>query len=136
MLNNNVGWENHGITSGAADYFYSPRVTIVSDALNDPAAIDPTTGLPMNGSFTTSLQGAEVKNFAIGTGEAPSSFTSYASISGRGLSRAYFRALGLPDTVINNLFKKDMTLKFSMRVRVAGAIDFGQFFYTFRLIGN
>jgi hypothetical protein len=136
MLNNGVGWENDGITSGGAGFFYSPRVTIVSDALNDPAAIDPTTGLPMNGSYTVGLAGSEARNIVIAPGDSASAFTNNASIAGRGLSRSYFRAIGLPEPVINKLFKKDMTLKFGIRVNVFGAIDFAQFFYTFRILGN
>ncbi len=29
-----------------------------------------------------------------------------------------------------------MTLKFGIRVNVAGAVDYAQFFYTYRLLGN
>lgn len=134
MLNNGVEYDNFGITTGGATLFYSPRITIVSDALNDPAALDPTTGLPMNGSFTTSLAGSTVKFLNLAGGETD--IQNYASVGGRGLSRAYFRSIGLPDNVINKLFKKEMTLKFGIRVNVNGAIDFGQFFYTFRLIGQ
>ncbi len=68
MLNNGVGFENHGTTTGFAQVVYIPRVTIVSDALNDPAAIDPATGLPMNGSYTTSLAGSVIKGFNVAAG--------------------------------------------------------------------
>lgn len=143
LLNNSVGFDSFSTTPTSTmpiirpvTYFYVPRVTIVSDALNDPAAIDPGTGLPMNGSFTTSLSGSVTRTFSVPTGEFLTDYRSYASVSGRGLSRAYFKAIGLPDTVINNLFKKDMTLKFGIRGRATGPIDFSQMFFTYRLVGN
>jgi hypothetical protein len=134
MLNNGVGYQNNGLTTGAGFLLYSPKITIVSDALNDPAAIDPTTGLPMGGSFTTSLAGSRLRNIVFAGGETD--FDNYASVSGRGFSRTYFQSLGLPQTVIDNLYKKPMTLKFGIRVTIGGAIDYGQFYYTFRLLGN
>jgi hypothetical protein len=133
MLNNGIFLENDG-TAGNASYIYTPRVTIVSDALNDPAALDPVTGNPMNGSFTTSMSGSSSDFFTPIPGQTKNQ--SYASVAGRGFSRIYFKSIGLPNTVIDNLFKKPMTLKFGIRVRVSGAIDFGQFFYSFRLIGQ
>lgn len=137
MLNNSPGFDSYDPgTGGYVSISYSPRVTIESVALNDPAAIDPNTGLPMNGSFTTSLTGGQTKFFTIEPGMARSDYASYASISGRGLSRSYFAALGLPNNVINKLFKKDMKLKFGIRVHVGGQIDFAQFYYTYRLLGN
>ena len=134
LVQNSVFVENDGLATGSASYSYSPRVTIESDALNDPAAIDPNTGLPMNGSFTASLSGAAQKGWTPQPGEFENQ--NYASVGARGFSRAYFRGLGLPDNVINKLFKKKMTLKFGIRVRVSGALDFGQFFYQFRLMGQ
>lgn len=137
MLNNNPGYDSYDTGTGSVvNLFYTPRVTIESDALNDPTAINPTTGLPMNGSFTTSLAGNKTMFFTNEPGAAKSEYTGYASISGRGLSRSYFQALGLPNNVINKLFKKDMKLKFGIRVRVQGQVDFAQFYYTYRLLGN
>ena len=90
----------------------------------------------MNGSFTTSLAGNKTSFFTNEPGAARSDYTGYASVSGRGLSRSYFQALGLPNSVINKLFKKDMKLKFGIRGRATGPVDFSQMFFTYRLIGN
>lgn len=136
LLNNSTGFDSFSTTGYPFTYFYIPKVTIVSDALNDPAAINPETGLPMNGSYTTSLAGSQTRTFSTTSGEYLTDYRSYASVSGRGLSRAYFKALGLSDTVIKNLFKKDMTLKFGIRGRATGPVDFSQMFFTYRLIGN
>ncbi len=136
LLNNSTGFDSFTVTGYPFTYFYSPRVKIESDALNDPAAINPETGLPMNGSYTTSLAGSQTRTFSTTAGEFLTDYRSYASVSGRGLSRAYFRALGLPENVINQLFKKDMKLKFGIRGRATGPVDFSQMFFTYGLVGN
>ncbi len=147
MLNNTIGYDafpsdqgppvgNNGYLSGFASIRFSPVVTIESSALNDPAAIDPSTGLPMNGSYTASLPGTRVKGFLVNTDDFVSENDSYASVGGRGFSRTYFAALGLPNGVINNLFKRSMTLKFGIRADVNGPMQQAYFSYTFRLLGN
>jgi hypothetical protein len=146
MLNNTVGYDaassaqwappGNGYLTGFASIRYTPVVTIESSALNDPAAIDPTTGLPMNGAYTTSLAGTRVKGFAVNADDFFSENDSYASVAGRGFSRTYFAALGLPQNVINNLFKRSMTLKFGIRADVNGPVQQAFFSYQFRLLGN
>ncbi len=136
VMNHNIGYDSFSATGNMTGFFYSPRVTIESSALNDPAAIDPNTGLPMNGSFTTSLNGAKQRQKFMNSGDTEFSYDSAASVSSRGLSRDYFADLGLPQHVIDNLFARRMTLKFKFRARFYGAIDFGQMFYTYRLFGN
>ena len=145
MLNNTVGYDafssaqgapNNGYPAGFAFVRFSPVVTLESVALNDPLAINPTTGLPMNGSFTTTLPGTHVKSFLVRDDDFISENDSYASVAGRGFSRTYFTALGLPQSVINNLFKKSMTLKFGIRADVNGPVQQAFFAYTFRLLGN
>ena len=144
MLNNSVGYDAfpgaappyNGFGAGFAAIQFSPVVTIESVALNDPAAVHPVTGLPMNGSYTATLAGSRIKGFAVGADDFTSELETFASVSGRGLSRTYFAALGLPPSVINNLFKKSMTLKFGIRADVNGPVQQAYFSYTFRLLGN
>jgi hypothetical protein len=144
MLNNTVGYDaapgllptGNGYGAGFASMRFTPIVIIESTALNDPAAIDPNTGLPMNGSYTVSLAGTRVKGFMVQENDFFSENDSYASVAGRGLSRVYFAGLGLPQNVINNLFKRSMTLKFGIRADVNGPMQQAFFSYTFRLLGN
>ena len=74
MLTNTVSFDaysslfsppGNGYPAGFALVRFTPVVTIESTALNDPAAINPTTGLPMNGSFTTNLAGTRLKTFQV-----------------------------------------------------------------------
>jgi len=146
MLNNTVGYDaassaqwappGNGYLAGFASIRYTPVVTIESTALNDPAAIDPATGLPMNGSYTAGLPGTRVKGFMVHDDDSLGENDSYASVGGRGFSRTYFTALGLPPNVINNLFKRSMTLKFGIRADVNGPVQQAFFSYQFRLLGN
>ena len=146
MLNNNVGYDaypsasgappGNGYNAGFAFFRFTPVVTIVSDALNDPAAINPANGQPMNGSYTANLPGTRVRTFLLRDDDFISDNDSYASVAGRGFSRTYFASLGLPQSVINNLFKKSITLKFGIRADVGGPVQQAFFSYQFRLLGN
>jgi hypothetical protein len=144
MLNNTIGFDatpsaapfDNGYGPGFASIRFSPVVTIESIALNDPAAVDPVTGVPLNGAYTATLSGTRVKGFIVGVDDFFSENDSYASVAGRGLSRTYFASLGLPQSVINNLYKKSMTLKFGIRADVNGPVQQAFFSYTFRLLGN
>lgn len=114
---------------------YSPRLTIESAALNDPAAVDPTTGLPLNGVLTVSAFGSKFFNRTLPAGESEFLLDSYSSAATRGLARSYFADLGLPPSVINQLYNKPMTIKLGMRVSVRG-VSFGQYYYSTRFMGN
>lgn len=138
MINNHsISWDfsNPGPGTLNAQMSYSPRITIESDALNDPAAIDPGTGLPMNGSYTTTGNGTKFMNVFL----QPSTFNNYVESYTRanttGLSRQFFANLGLPTSVINNLFNRPMTIRLGGRISVRG-VGFGQFVYTARFLGN
>ena len=118
-----------------SNFSYSPSYTLVSDALLDPAAIDPNTGLPMNGSFTTGVGGGKVivKTYPANSSDLVSErFTSSAT---RGFARSYFADLGLPQSVINKIYNKPLTIKLNLRVR-ANFFTFGQFGYSVRFLGN
>ena len=128
----NVG----GPAGGQGVFTYSPVVTIESIALNSPLAIDPTTGMPMNGSFTTGLPGTKFRSRVLTAGQPVDENESYASVNGRGLSRVFFSSIGLPDSVIDDIFKKDMKLKFGIRVAQFGSIISGQYSFTVRAIGQ
>jgi hypothetical protein len=114
---------------------FSPRLTIESTALNDPAAVDPTTGNPLNGVLTVSAFGTKIFNNSLNIGAFETSYDQSSSAASTGFARTYFAALGLPPHVINQLYRRPMTIKLGMRVSVQG-VWFGQYLYSMRFTGN
>lgn len=137
VLNNTVSSETQNSFANGLPVFssYIPRLTIESAALNDPAALDPTTGQPLNGVLTVSAFGARVFNKTVFAGDFEFFYDTYSSAATRGFARSYFADLGLPQTVINNLYRQPMTIRLGMRVSARG-VSFGQYFYAMRLTGN
>lgn len=138
MVNNHtINWQFENPIAGntSALMSYSPQVTIESVALNDPTAINPDTGLPMNGSFTTTGNGTKSVSKALFQGDFETLVDSYSRANTLGFSRTYFAALGLPNNVINELFKKPMTIRLGARISVRN-VPFGQYVYTARFLGN
>lgn len=126
---NNTAFASSGLVS------YIPSVTIESEALLDPAAIDPSTGLPMNGSFTTTGLGTKTSAFTLQPNQFESQTLSYSRANTRGFSRNFFAALGLPQNVINDLYKKPMTIRLNMTVRVRRVED-ALIQYSIRFLAN
>jgi hypothetical protein len=137
ILNNTVSSETQNSFVNGLPVFssYIPRLTIESAALNDPAALDPATGLPLNGVLTVSAFGARVFNKTVAPDDFEFFYDTYSSAATRGFARGYFADLGLPQAVINNLYRQPMTIRLGMRV-TARNVSFGQYFYAMRLTGN
>jgi hypothetical protein len=114
---------------------FSPTLTIESSALNDPAAVDPTTGNPLNGVLTVSAFGTRIFNNSIQPGTFETSYDQSSAAASTGFARTYFAALGLPPHVINQLYRRPMTIKLGMKVSVRG-VWFGQYGYSMRFTGN
>ena len=114
---------------------YIPTVTIESEALNDPSLIDPTTGLPFNGSFTTSGFGTLATSKTMAGLSTEFQSNSYTRANTLGFSRTYFAALGLPNSVIDQIYKKPVTIKLNIRVS-SRFVDSATLAYTIRFLGN
>jgi len=137
VLNNTVssGLQNDFANNLLVSFSYGPRLTIESAALNDPAALDPTTGQPLNGVLTITAFGAKQFSKTIAPNDFEFSFDHYSTAATRGFARGYFADLGLPQTVINNLYRQPMTIRLGMRVSVRNVAS-GQYTYAMRLTGN
>jgi hypothetical protein len=125
---------NSNATPALGRVTYSPGITIESEALLDPTAIDPNTGLPMNGSYTTGI-GSKTFNRTFQPNESDFVLDRYSLAATRGLARGFFADLGLPNNVINQLYKKPMTIKLNVRVSTRLVND-GQVFFSMRFMGN
>ena len=114
---------------------YVPSVTIESSALNDPSLIDPTTGNPFNGSFTTTGIGTYSTTKTLASGATEFQALSYSRANTLGFSRTYFAGLGLPSNVIDDLFKRPMTIRLNVRVS-SRWVDSATMLFTIRFLGN
>ncbi|MBK7705778.1 MAG: hypothetical protein IPJ30_08340 [Acidobacteria bacterium] len=137
VLNNTISNDfNNDFANGLPAFFrFTPRLTIESTALNDPLALDPTTGLPLNGSLTISAFGTKVFNRTIPANDFEFDYNQSSSASTRGFARSYFADLGLPQTVINKLYNRPMTIRLGISVSARG-VSFGQYLYAARFMGN
>ena len=126
---------NPNATTQVGRISYVPSVTIVSEALDDPALIDPTTGLPFNGSFTTTGFGSLTTSKSMASLANEFQANSYTRANTVGFSRTFFAALGLSDSVINMIYKKPVTIKLNIRVS-SRWVDSATLAYSIRFLGN
>lgn len=114
---------------------YTPTVTFESVALSDPAAIDPNTGLPMNGSYTTGGFGTRSITKTLAPGFFEVDTVSYTRANTSGFSRRFWEALGLPQSVINEIYRNPITIRLNITVRARRVQD-GTFFFSTRFLAN
>jgi hypothetical protein len=131
-----VNWQNSTGAPQLARFSANADITIANPLLNDPALIDPNTGLPFGGvlqvslstwSSTHTLQNGEVDN--------ERSTQSRACIAGIISQRALVDNYGLTANQAKDFFKKPITLTFGSRGSVALS-TFTQYFYGFRVYGD
>jgi len=135
--NHNVSYSmfNPGVTASFGHLTYSPSVTIESEALLDPTLIDPSTGNPFNGSFTTTGIGTYSRSTTLASGASDFQALSYTRANTLGFSRTFFAGLGLPPAVIDNIFKKPVTIKLNVRVS-SRWVDSAVMAFSIRFLGN
>ena len=103
-----------GVAQPMAKFSARPTVVIENAVLNDPALIDPTTGLPFNGRITLPLATySEFRNMAIGEKEYKQLFLSRHCIEGISRS-ALIQAYGLPPAIAADFFSQPIKLTFGV----------------------
>ena len=126
---------NPNATPAQGRLSYVPGITIESVALNDPSLINPNTGLPFNGSFTTSGVGTYFTNKTLQPGDSDFLTNSYTRANTTGFSRTFFASLGLSDAVIKQLYSNPVTVKLNVTVS-SRFVDSAVLLYTARFLGN
>jgi hypothetical protein len=126
---------NANATPQQARMSYVPTVTFESEALNDPSLIDPNTGNPFNGSFTTGNLGTLTNSKTLASAASELQTHSYTRANTLGFSRAFWAALGLPPAVIDQIYKKPATIRLNIRVS-SKLSDSAVLAYTIRFLGN
>jgi hypothetical protein len=132
----NVSWTNFTSVQQTARFNAAAEIIIDDSVLDDPALIDPNSGLPFGGSLSVGLS-TWSNSHSIGNGEFENerSQQSRSCIAGIISKRQLVETYGLSETLANQFFKKAMTLHFGAYGAVAMA-DFTSYFYGVRLYGD
>jgi len=132
----NVFWQNPLATPANARFSASASINIDNPVLDDPALLDPNTGLPFGGTLALGLSTFH-DTHTLQPGEIDSKvlFMSRGCIAGLVSKRVLVESYGLTETQAKEFFKKPMTLRFGARGTVA-LQDFATYFYGIRLYGD
>jgi hypothetical protein len=131
----NYNMSNNGTASSVGRVSFVPSITMESVAFNDPSAIDPATGLPMNGALRTTGTRLLARSRTLAAGDVENEFSRGGGANTLGFSREYFRQIGLSDSAINMFYKKPVTIKVNMRITTR-LISEATFSFGVRFLGN
>lgn len=126
-----------GVPQPGATIRLVPYVVVESEVLNDPALIDPSTGLPFGGRLETGFAAAYQDAQSLAPGEtALRRFSeSRVCIGGFLSKRALVDGYGLTNAQAEKVFKKDITLRFGLRGHAA-MVSAGVVTYGLRVVGD
>ena len=129
-------WQNFTGSAQLARFSAVANITITNPVLDDPALIDPNTGLPFGGKIDLGLI-TWSKTFTLQPNEINTerSTESRACIAGIISKRALVDTYGLTEPQANQFFKKAMTLTLGASGTVAMS-EFTQYFYGLRIYGD
>jgi hypothetical protein len=132
-----VRYENPGTTPVNALLRYSPTLTIENPVLNDPALVNPMTGLPFGGRLDTGLTSSEFYEVPLAPGAAftQRSRDSAVCIAGFLSKRALVDNYGLTDAQATAFFQQETLV----RMNLAGAVNHvadASFVFGLRIIGD
>jgi hypothetical protein len=131
-----VAWQNSTGAPALARFNATGDITIANPLLDDPALIDPTTGVPFGGAIrvglstwnnTHTLQDGEI--------DTERSTQTRACIAGLINQRALVDTYGLTASQAKDFFKKPITLTFGTHGNVSLS-QFTQYFYGLRVYGD
>jgi hypothetical protein len=131
-----VQWFNPLAAPANARISANAVITIDNEVLDDPALIDPTTGLPFGGTLTLGLSTySDFHTLQPAETDTKTLFMTRSCIAGIVSKRALVETYGLTDLQAGEFFKKPMSLSFGSRGTVA-LTDFTSYFYGIRLYGD
>jgi len=132
----NVSWQNPTASTQTARFTATADITIDNPVLDDPALIDPGTGLPFGGSLNLGLSTwHNTHSMAPGEFENERSTQTRACIAGLVSKRNLIEGYGLTDAQATQFFKKPMTIHFGARGTVQMS-QFTSYMYGIRLYGD
>lgn len=126
-----------GIQQPNAQLFLTPYVTVYNGVLNDPAAIDPSTGLPFAGQMEFSMAVSTLQQLTLEPGEQMLKRDNYSRhcIAGLLSKQSLVSTWGLPAALADKFFKHETKIVFHLRGS-HNFIENAQFFYGIRLTAD
>ena len=107
-----------GVPQPNADFQYVPYITLESEALKDPRAKDPVTGVPYDGELQINIGGMRRVNRSLAVGERIREQLNYTRAGVGGISKSILMAnFGLPEEIVNRMFRQPMTFRLGIRGR-------------------
>jgi len=122
-----------GTLTNNARISLAPYVTIYNDALNDPSAIDPSTGLPYAGQLESGMAMTTLHTFSMVDGGSETHRENYSRhcIAGLISKNGLINTWGLSASLAEQFFKHDTKIVFHLRGN-HNFVDNGTFFYGIR----
>jgi len=132
-----VSYDNPTAAPVVARLNYSPTLTVENSVLNDPALIDPTTGLPFGGKLLTGMTASEHFEVPLPAGLQITERTrdSAVCIAGAVSRNALVENYGLSDAQAKEFFKRPTTI----RLNVSGGtqfVDSAYLYFGLRIVGD
>lgn len=132
-----VSYQNSGATPVNALLRYAPTLTIENPVLDDPALIDPATGLPFGGRLETSMTSSEFYEvpLAPGTAFTQRSRDSAVCIAGFLSKRSLVDNYGLTEAQANAFFQEETMVRMNLNGAV-NHVTSANFVFGLRIIGD
>jgi hypothetical protein len=132
-----TGYANPTAAPVIAMLTYSPTLTIENPVLDDPALIDPMTGLPFNGRLQTSMSASERFELPLPAGVEINERTrdSAVCIAGFLTRRSLVENYGLTEAQAKAFFKKETTV----RMNISGSaryVQYASMIFGLRIVGD
>lgn len=132
-----IGYDNPTAAAAVARLTYQPTLTVESEVLDDPALIDPSTGLPFGGRLQTAMTASEHFEVPLDAGQSLNerSRDSAVCIAGFLTRRALVDNYGLTDAQAKQFFKKPITV----RMNISGNAQYvgdARLTFGFRIVGD
>lgn len=133
----NITWQNPTAAPAVAQLSYSPTLTIENPVLDDPALINPVTGLPFGGSLLTSMTSSEQFEVPLDAGQqlTERSRDSAVCIAGFVSRRTLVDIYGLTDAQAKQFFKKPTTVRMNITGN-ARYVRNASLIFGFRIVGD
>lgn len=125
-----------GVPQNNAQFNVRPIITIENEVLDDPALIDPMTGLPFGGQLTVPLSTyLESRSLAVDERAFKRMFLTRSCIAGVISKRSLIGNYALTEAQANQFFKKPITVRLGAQGNLS-LVSFANYTYGFRLYGD